>query len=92
MTDNLPFLKPFYFYLKKLFKVFLDFLLDLNYYITLKYTPSRFDEEMKGIAAGSKGLVSYELIRRLNIFPELTQAACTIVGAWDNATLDKEIL
>lgn len=32
------------------------------------------------------GKLSYLNIRRLNMFPELTQAACSIVGAWGVAT------
>lgn len=70
----------------------LNFALDLNYYVSAPFTPARFDEEMKGIEAGSNNLVSYELLRRTNLIPELTQAHCTIVGAWHTATLDKEIL
>lgn len=46
--------------------------MDLNYYVSVEYTPARFDEEMKGIEAGSKNLVPYELIRRTNLIPELT--------------------
>jgi len=39
---------------------------------------------MKGIADGS-GL-PLELIRKANLFPELTKASCTIIGSWGEAT------
>lgn len=31
-------------------------------------------------------------IRQINMFPELTRASCTIIGAWGNATLDNKLL
>jgi hypothetical protein len=31
------------------------------------------------------------LLRRINFFPEITKAACTIVGAWGSATEDGSI-
>lgn len=65
-------------------------LLDLNWYIALPYTPARYEQEMKGISKSSG--YSYLNIRRLNMFPELTQAACTIVGAWGPATTDNKLL
>lgn len=58
--------------------------LDLNYLITKKYTPARYDEEMKGIEAGSG--VPYVEVRRLNLLPELIKAACSIVGAWGTSS------
>ena len=70
----------------------LNFALDLNYLVSIPYTPARYEEEMHGIEVGSKGLVSYELIRRVNLIPELTQAACTEVGAWNTATKDGHLL
>jgi len=70
----------------------LNFALDLNYLVSVPYTPARFEEEMHGIADGSNGLITYELIRRLNLIPELTQAACTEVGAWKTATKDGHLL
>lgn len=62
----------------------LDAALDLTAEITKPYTSPRFEEEIKGWAAGSG--VSEALIRRLNMLPELTKAACTMFGAWGNAT------
>ena len=48
-------------------------------------------DEFKGIADGSGGLVSEDLIRRINMVPELVQAACTIFGAFGNATADGKL-
>lgn len=66
--------------------------LDLNWKIAEPFTPARYDEEMKGIADGSGGKVDYLKLRRINMFPELTQAACTIVGAWGPATKNHHLL
>lgn len=64
----------------------LNGLLDLNYDLSRRYTPKRYREEMKGIAKGSG--VSYRMIRRINLFPELIRAACTVAGVWGKATSD----
>ena len=53
------------------------------------YTPQRFIDEMKGMADGSKGAISYVDIRRANMIPELFQAHCSIVGAWGVASKDR---
>jgi hypothetical protein len=47
---------------------------------------------MKGIQAGSKGVATYDQLRKTNLIPELTQAACTIVGALNPATADDKLL
>lgn len=78
--------------LSKIFFPVLDFLLDLNWYVALPYTPARYDEEFNGISDGSAGLISAQEVRRVNMIPELTQAACTIVGAWKNATKNNRLL
>jgi len=65
--------------------------LDLNYQIALPYIPQRFIDEVKGIADGSNGLVSEQLLIRINMVPELTQAACTIFGAFGSATADGKL-
>lgn len=62
----------------------LQFLLDLNYLSTFLYTPMRYDQEMKGIADASG--VDLRRIRRFNLYPELTKAACSIIGAWGPST------
>ncbi len=58
------------------------YLLDINYQIALPYIPQRFIDEIKGIADGSNGTVSEQMLIRANMLPELTQAACTVFGAF----------
>jgi hypothetical protein len=55
ILKNHPVLVPYKKYVKYLISVLLNFLLDLNYYVSVEYTPLRFEEEMKGMAAGTKG-------------------------------------
>ena len=67
------------------------YLLDLNYQIALPYIPQRFIDEVKGIADGSNGTVSEQMLIRANMLPELTQAACTVFGAFGEATADGKL-
>ena len=46
---------------------------------------------MKGIAEGSNGTVSETMVIRANMLPELTQAACTVFGAYGAATADNKL-
>jgi len=48
------------------------------------YTPSRFEDEIRGLADGSG--IDVDGIRRINLVPELIRAACTIMGVWGPAT------
>lgn len=64
-----------------------NIILDLNYFVTIPFTPSRFFEEMQGIADGSNGKIDYLKLRRVNYFPELIKASCSIVGVWGSATI-----
>jgi len=66
--------------------------LDLNWKIALPYIPQRFIDEMQGIADGSEGKIDYDILRRINMIPEITQAACTILGAWGEATESNTLL
>ena len=77
-------------YEKIVLPIFIE-LLDINWSIAKKYVPKRFEDEMRGVADGSGGHVDYLTLRRVNMVPELTRAACTIVGAWDTATADGKI-
>jgi len=63
-------------------------LLDLNWQVALPYVPQRYLDEMQGIVDGSNGVVDGDLLRRINMIPELTQAACTVLGAWGSSTAD----
>ena len=60
--------------------------LDLNIKITKKYTNKRYYQEIKGIAAGSGRKGAGRDVARLNVFPELVKAACTVAGVWNTAT------
>jgi len=64
-------------------------LLAANYYITKPYTPKRYDEEYAGIRDGS-GIPTKTLIE-LNMLPEFTRAGCSILGAFDKATVNGEL-
>lgn len=65
-------------------------LLDLNYIITKKYTPKRWDDEMKGIAKGSG--IPVKTWRRINLIPELLKASCSIGGWWGPATKTGQLI
>jgi len=64
--------------------------LDINWKVASPYIPQRFNDEIEGMAAGSG--VDVATIRRANIMPELTQAHCTVFGAWGPATVDNKLL
>lgn len=66
-------------------------LLDLNYEVSKQFSPQRYFDEMQGIHDGSNGVADYELLRRLNYFPELIKAACSVVGVWGPATKDGKV-
>lgn len=65
-------------------------LLDLNYIITKKYTPQRWEDEMKGIAKGSG--IPVKTWRRLNLIPELLKASSSIGGWWGKATSTGQLI
>ena len=67
-------------------------ILDLNVHITKRYTNPRYFQEIKGIGEGANGKVSARDIQRLNIFPELIKAACTVAGVWGPATSNQQTL
>jgi len=46
---------------------------------------------MQGIADGSDGLITFSDIMRVNMVPELTRAACSIVGVFGPATADGKL-
>eukprot|EP01129_Flabellula_baltica_P007984 TRINITY_DN3141_c5_g1_i1.p1 TRINITY_DN3141_c5_g1~~TRINITY_DN3141_c5_g1_i1.p1 ORF type:complete len:438 (+),score=105.66 TRINITY_DN3141_c5_g1_i1:88-1401(+) len=61
----------------------------LTYELTKGYTPDYWFEELRGIADGSG--MSYNRILEIHMFPELIQAACSMVGAWGEATINADI-
>lgn len=46
--------------------------LDLNWKVAFPYVPQRYIDEMEGIVDGSDGHVDADLLRRINMIPELT--------------------
>eukprot|EP00762_Andalucia_godoyi_P002733 ANDGO_04502.mRNA.1 Protein dcd1A len=62
--------------------------LDLTWDATTKYTPQRYYDEMKGLADATG--IDLVMFRRLAMFPELTKAACSMFGAWGNATASRD--
>lgn len=58
----------------------LDGALDWTRDQTAPFTPQAFVDEMRGLADAS-GL-DYDLVYRLNMFPELTKASCSFFGTW----------
>jgi len=91
LKDILPFyLKWLPGLLKLAPKELLFALLDITHEVTKKYTPKRYTDEIKGIADGSG--VDEKLLTRMNLFPELIRAECSMAGFWGPATLDGSLL
>ena len=65
-------------------------LLDLNYFITKKYTPQRWDDEMRGLAKGCG--IPVEHWRRINLIPEILKASCSVGGWWGPATASGQLI
>ena len=65
-------------------------LLDLNYVITKKYIPQRWEDEMKGMGKGSG--IPAKTWRRINLIPELLKASCSIGGWWGPATESGQLI
>mmetsp|Transcript_41630 Transcript_41630/g.37016 ORF Transcript_41630/g.37016 Transcript_41630/m.37016 type:complete len:276 (-) Transcript_41630:400-1227(-) len=71
MADTLP--------IKQLVEVALTDTLVATFF----YTPKRFDEEIEAMCAAAGIHKSQGVL--INLFPEMTRAACSIVGAWGPA-------
>lgn len=64
-------------------------LLEMTYNATKDFTPVEYMDEIRGLADGSG--VDVKDIIYFNLFPELTRADCTIVGATGEATANGKI-
>lgn len=73
-------------------KALLHKIMDLKIQITKKYANPRYYEEIKGIGAGSGKKGTAREVARLNVFPELVKAACTVAGVWNSATSNGQTL
>ena len=61
----------------------MDRALDWTRKTTEPYTPQAFFDEVRGIADATG--IDYDLLYRLQMFPELTKAQCSFFGAWGKA-------
>lgn len=61
----------------------LDRALDWTRETTAAFTPQAYYDEVRGLA-DSTG-IDYDLLYRLQMFPELTKAHCSFFGAWEEA-------
>merc|ERR1719231_546334 len=57
--------------------------LDFTAKVTAPFTPQAFFDEVRGISDATG--ISYDLLYRINMFPELTKAQCSFFGAWGSA-------
>lgn len=64
--------------------------LELNYMITKPFTNRKYYEEMRGISDGSG--VDYKYFKRVHMIGELTKGACSMFGAWGNATSNGQVV
>jgi isopenicillin-N N-acyltransferase-like protein len=61
----------------------LDRALDWTRDTTAAFTPQAYYDEVRGIADATG--MDYDLLYRLQMFPELTKAHCSFFGAWESA-------
>eukprot|EP00286_Rhodomonas_abbreviata_P021890 CAMPEP_0181308452 /NCGR_PEP_ID=MMETSP1101-20121128/11470_1 /TAXON_ID=46948 /ORGANISM="Rhodomonas abbreviata, Strain Caron Lab Isolate" /LENGTH=445 /DNA_ID=CAMNT_0023414835 /DNA_START=22 /DNA_END=1359 /DNA_ORIENTATION=- len=61
----------------------MDRALDWTAEVTAPFTPQAYFDEVQGLADATG--ISYDLLYRVNMFPELTKASCSFFGAWGNA-------
>jgi isopenicillin-N N-acyltransferase-like protein len=52
--------------------------------VTAPFTPQEFYDELHGLSDSSG--IEYQTLLRLNMYPELTKAQCSFLGAWGEAT------
>jgi len=57
--------------------------LDWTASVTAPFTPQAYFDEVRGLADATG--ISYDIIYRINMFPELTKASCSFFGAWGTA-------
>ena len=57
--------------------------LDWTSEVTAPFTPQAYYDEVRGLADATG--IDYDLLYRMQMFPELTKASCSFFGAWGNA-------
>jgi len=78
--------------LAAILKMGIDVALDLSYEQTKDYIKPYVMQEIQGLADGSGGNVSLTDIRNVQWLGELTRGACSMFGAWGDATPDHNLL
>jgi hypothetical protein len=68
----------------------IDAALELTALATEPFTPAHFTQEMQGWARGAG--ISFDEFRRIQMFPELIKAACSMVGAWASASASGDLI
>jgi hypothetical protein len=68
----------------------LDVVLDLELLATRPYSPKHYFDEVRGLANGTGR--SYDELLRVQMFPELVKAHCSMFGAWDSASVDGNLV
>jgi hypothetical protein len=71
-------------------KELLAALLGLQYQFNQPYTPQRYLDQFQGMADATGLDVKY--IIKLNLFPELIRAQCSMAGIWGSASADGNLL
>jgi len=61
--------------------------LEFTYFLTRDYIPQYYFDEMQGMADATG--IDFMTIVRFNMFPELVQAHCTMVGAWGDSAAER---
>lgn len=57
--------------------------LDWTAKVTAPFTSQAYYDEVRGISDASG--VDYDLLYRINMFPELIKASCSFFGAWGSS-------
>jgi isopenicillin-N N-acyltransferase like protein len=68
----------------------LEAALDLQNDLAAQFVNPEIYAEMQGIADATS--LSYDMIRRIHMIGEITRGACSLYGAWGNATKDSKVL
>jgi len=64
----------------KIVEMGIDKALDWTAKVTAPFTSQAYFDEVRGISDASG--VDYDMLYRINMFPELIKASCSFFGAW----------
>mmetsp|Transcript_4788 Transcript_4788/g.6599 ORF Transcript_4788/g.6599 Transcript_4788/m.6599 type:complete len:452 (+) Transcript_4788:41-1396(+) len=71
----------------KIVEMGIDKALDWTAKVTAPFTSQAYFDEVRGISEASG--VDYDLLYRINMFPELIKASCSFFGAWGTSVAKK---